>query len=92
MHFQSIGYTKKTHQNNNKNKQTWKLKFLVLAIVFVFPPFLKKRNFIAQQCLQSVPKMTIFDIQKWIWRLQKYISIKGEYFEGLELKEQEFGS
>ena len=33
------------------------------------------------QCLQQIPKEDFF--RDWVKRLQKCISVKGEYFEGL---------
>ena len=36
------------------------------------------------QCLQQIPKEDyVFDFRDWVKKLQKYVSVKGEYFEGL---------
>ena len=36
------------------------------------------------QCLQQIPKEDYFSaLRDWVKRLQKYVSVKGEYFEGL---------
>ena len=36
------------------------------------------------QCLQQIPKEDYLSaFHDWVERLQKYVSVKGEYFEGL---------
>ena len=36
------------------------------------------------QCLQQIPKEDYLSaFSDWVKRLQKYVSVKGEYFEGL---------
>ena len=36
------------------------------------------------QCLQQIPKEDYLSaFHNWVERLQKYVSVKGEYFEGL---------
>ena len=36
------------------------------------------------QCLQQIPKEYYLSaFRYWVKRLQKYVSVKGEYFEGL---------
>ena len=39
------------------------------------------------QCLNSIPRTDYFTaFQSWISRLEKCISVKGEYFEGMKRK------
>ena len=35
------------------------------------------------QCLQQIPKDCLSAFRDWVKRLQKCVSVKGEYFEGL---------
>ena len=35
------------------------------------------------QCLQQIPKDYLSAFRDWVKRLQKCVSVKGEYFEGL---------
>ena len=35
------------------------------------------------QCLQQIPKEYLSAFRDWVKRLQKCVSVKGEYFEGL---------